>query len=550
MTMTTSIARPPQPLGFKFQQQELTDIKYSDESLELASSLDFSGRQRSSHPQLEHHYRNNRTSRPAQYGHPLSLSSAHATGSTLFTGRQVEEHMLRRKTPNGTLAAGYDGNQVEWMKRPHAFKHLVMQGEGRQQLKNSPRLNRDFGSPEATSTNQPLQPEITTRDGRSLWNQHTAMTLEASFQKPVAKLDMEPTSLDHLSRAVPRMDSILNQSQVLQQPFLGGAFQTVPIVLQPGWQPSAGPTASDKQGQYGPYWPDGAYIPYRPAAFRDVRIDPNNVSTWRNAQEDTRERAFPGVRCNDQDPQYYGNLDSRAALKSSYPQASASIIQQNRAVAQNCSPIDLQGLSLGMVQGGNESWLTKRSPFRTILPQEQGAPSNERSPSWQDLPISATSLTTDRSSYGVASSHLRFKERMLIEAHRAYLNLLASQPHAQQHTSIRNSTNERLSSYMTPQSPFSSNFRSVHPVRPSPVLFTARYPVDRGRRSAASTFQHADMKPATSATKALEVLTQLCQESEWQWVDGILLGGCLAYALTDYEKALQWYYRVLACDPK
>ena len=548
--MTTSVARPPQPLGFQFQQHDLTNVKYSDKQIRPDSSLGFGGRQRPSNPpRVENQYRDYRTSRPRRYAHPLPLTSSRQTGSTPFTGRQVEEHMLRRKTPNGTLAAGYDGNQVEWLKRPHAFKHLVMQVEGRQTVKDPSRLNRDSGFSEVTYAKQPLRQDIGTRDGRSPWDQYTTMTYESPFQKPVAKLDVEPISLDQSIRAVPRMDSILNQSQVLQPPFLGGAFQTVPIALESGWQPSGGPTVSDQQGQHGAYLPDGAYAPYRPAAFRDVRTN-TNMATWNISQGDTCERATPLAHCNDYDPQYYSSRDGRTAFKSTYPKESTPTTQQNRAAAQNCPPIDLQGLSLGTVQGGNESWLTKHSPFRAILPQEQRACLSERSPRWQNLSISVSSLTTDRPSYGVASSRLRFKERMLVEAHRAYLNLLASQHQAQQHAGIRNSTSERLSNHMAPQSPSNNNLRSVHVEGPGLVLSTAHYPVDEGRQSAASTLQHAEMSPVSSATKALEVLTQLCQESEWQWVDGILLGGCLAYALANYEKALQWYYRVLACDPK
>ena len=58
--------------------------------------------------------------------------------------------------------------------------------------------------------------------------------------------------------------------------------------------------------------------------------------------------------------------------------------------------------------------------------------------------------------------------------------------------------------------------------------------------------QHAVIE----ARRALEILDSLCQESNWQWVDGILLGGCLAYGLEQFQSALQWYERVLACDPK
>ena len=35
---------------------------------------------------------------------------------------------------------------------------------------------------------------------------------------------------------------------------------------------------------------------------------------------------------------------------------------------------------------------------------------------------------------------------------------------------------------------------------------------------------------------------------KWSWIDGILLGGCLAYALGDYQKAQDWYKHILTLD--
>ena len=56
--------------------------------------------------------------------------------------------------------------------------------------------------------------------------------------------------------------------------------------------------------------------------------------------------------------------------------------------------------------------------------------------------------------------------------------------------------------------------------------------------------------PVTNARSSLEVLSTLCEQSGWKWVDGILLGGCLHYGLEDYETALQWFTRVVACDSR
>ncbi|GAM85300.1 hypothetical protein ANO11243_033040 [Dothideomycetidae sp. 11243] len=52
------------------------------------------------------------------------------------------------------------------------------------------------------------------------------------------------------------------------------------------------------------------------------------------------------------------------------------------------------------------------------------------------------------------------------------------------------------------------------------------------------------------ASNALKSLEQLCIHTNWQWIDGLNLSGCLAYGLEDYKKALELYNRVLQLDPK
>jgi tetratricopeptide (TPR) repeat protein len=51
-----------------------------------------------------------------------------------------------------------------------------------------------------------------------------------------------------------------------------------------------------------------------------------------------------------------------------------------------------------------------------------------------------------------------------------------------------------------------------------------------------------------TAASALEAITKHCEESKWNWIDGILLGGCFAYALGDYKKAQEWYMHILTLD--
>lgn len=94
---------------------------------------------------------------------------------------------------------------------------------------------------------------------------------------------------------------------------------------------------------------------------------------------------------------------------------------------------------------------------------------------------------------------------------------------------------------VSPNSPFSSIF-----------LLAANGPLMDRRAISGPACQTAahDHNPGTRAVDALTVISGLCQETDWQWVDGMHLGGCLAYGLGNYSKAQRWYNKVLELDPK
>lgn len=69
-----------------------------------------------------------------------------------------------------------------------------------------------------------------------------------------------------------------------------------------------------------------------------------------------------------------------------------------------------------------------------------------------------------------------------------------------------------------------------------------------GSVSSANQSLRHEVPPSMTAASALEAITKHCEESKWNWIDGILLGGCLAYALGDYQKAQDWYKHILSLD--
>jgi hypothetical protein len=56
--------------------------------------------------------------------------------------------------------------------------------------------------------------------------------------------------------------------------------------------------------------------------------------------------------------------------------------------------------------------------------------------------------------------------------------------------------------------------------------------------------------PILNAKSSFDMLKNLCEQSNWKWIDGILLGGCLLYGLSRFEDAVEWFSRVLTLDSR
>lgn len=56
--------------------------------------------------------------------------------------------------------------------------------------------------------------------------------------------------------------------------------------------------------------------------------------------------------------------------------------------------------------------------------------------------------------------------------------------------------------------------------------------------------------PMNDARSSTDILKNLCEQSHWTWVEGMLALGCLQYALGQYSDALQCFSRITALDPR
>lgn len=188
---------------------------------------------------------------------------------------EASEHMLRRKTPNGTLAAGYDGSPVEWTKRPHVIKHLLLPASNASSQTIYPYgISETYAERSSSQTAHFISPAAGEQRAQ---NSDSKVPSNVTAQGARSS-DEEGANSRWISNSVQPagLDSFLDQSYSHQHHYNLAGSQHVPTVLQPMWPPCLGPTSVHSPGPYGPYWPDGAFEPYRPAPIRDPRFPYQN----------------------------------------------------------------------------------------------------------------------------------------------------------------------------------------------------------------------------------------------------------------------------------
>ncbi len=562
-------------------------------------------------------------------------------GSPRGSRLDASEHMLRRKTPSGTLAAGYDGTPVEWAADPHAVKdvqvpslNMTNMRMAHQQFPPAPNQYRSLTT--ASSHPRPENANLYGYNGYGKWEAGSA-----DIEK------MMRINCLHKPEYSPGIDSFLDQVPGPQGlSYLLPNGQQIPTLMQPTWQPCPGPTASDELGPYGPYWPNGSFVPYRPAALRYPRFFSPAGRAWIPANEDQRTnyrdrgwhsavgpRSVTRAQKNELGPYPHQLTFDRAHSSDTPPSTEYPsrhpprpyVVQESRATYElnNATP-------------GYQVYLGRAGQDRPPAPNGHDAQNKQGSYTGYSTPL--TSLVGyDREpllvpEQGPKASDVQFREKVLSWAHRIYIDLLASL-HQSRRASLQGKhvdsrqTFPRANIYPRPprqplsdfsaqfsdQSSFSDRnppgqgscrtsredhiskkprqddgshhrfagvingrhgdslcFPSTESVRDhqnnqrykecSPLATSFQSSTPGGfstfrrppgsRPSLPTTPSEKASSSLSDAVAALEMLTKLCQESEWLWVDGMLLGGCLAYGLGEYHKASWWYSKILANDPR
>lgn len=541
-----------------------------------------------------------------QYGQPLyksrfSLRQREQSKPKDPNG-DVSEHMLRRKTPTGTLAAGYDGRPVEWAGRPHAMKRFLMPASSAVGETVYPTL------PTIEPTNHPRQ---TMPQEFYLATQEQSRSLYGTTAENTDAKDVIPSGDPRSNPFQPAgLDSVLNQGS-WSYPFGGFAWeQRNPTLLQPMWPPSLGFTALNEPEQYRPRWAGDGYPSHRPTSFQASYHCPQPIKSHALG---SNQKQFTLGNMNQQEfnpkETFNGDIEHK--------------------FGGECVDLDENQNEAYSFQHGHPIPQHQRFSLAYRAKHHSTKPLSNRHASYRDHSYelhTSSHFETQRAQNPNSVIHpdqAQFKEKVLIWAHSVYGSLVASTQHSRRN--LRNSNqhgDRRLASciYLKPPrisfiNPAndqgsigydyeitqrgSSHIRDIkdrtiyhEPQRqPGPSIYNksscefatptqgsignqpGQGPDLRHQRQvngqdsslnmipsvitqtlpafrSPSLFQYHEASPISGATSALEILDRLCQESGWKWTEGMLLCGCLAYGLSEYDKAMNWYLRILSHDSK
>lgn len=459
---------------------------------------------------------------------PLLISKLRDLRQLNTRDHDMGEHMLRRKTPNGTLSAGFDGTPVEWGSNKRPMAEL-----------NSQRYS--FHEGQSQSLN------LQNVKGQEMFD---GMGARLHYRMPIVP---GPESSLPPQIWLPEYNKSQSLDSMLYQPaqnlnIYHNPMYPVPHVIQPGfWPPNHPLTVSNAQSRFGPYWPDGSFEPFRPSAFRDSQPQ------WTDH----------GLGDQNVAPSFKSPFNQRHELQG------WDGSNGNLPFHQPHDPRAGFSRHLGELNPLTPQTDTYRAPDMRMFPAQNSSPITSQWPPALN-PINSTE-----------STHPQFKNWVLYWAHRTHSNLLETRrqsmpkslkspssrpmkrPISQRRDSVSRSNDSPSQVHLTPfhnqsqeQRSFSDRIHSrsnnvgIGNGEISPT--TAVYRQLTSPTTTTQTSHPPTRTPLYNAIReaqhALRILDGLCSSSNWTWTDGILLGGCLAYGLEQFENALQWYERVLLLE--
>ncbi|KAK4156314.1 glycosyltransferase [Chaetomidium leptoderma] len=444
---------------------------------------------------------------------PQRIPALHriTTSFTRLHAHDQAENSLRRKTPSGTIDNGYDGSLTHLASGPPPLKHMIV-----------PASSRIF--PTAVVQRAPNQPV-----GVGMLQRPPAGPWAYSAPPPTGKYDLGMETMNNLHRT-PRGWGIGSPNAAALDPGAGDQANFMQPVPQhnyhgmPGLQPVLGPGYQQPLSQtvYSP----GGY--QQPAVWRDGSLGYQTMIPLANNY--TPQNSVDGAFMAPQSTIHHGLINAPGLGQAHY-----------FGLPLPSHPLD-DGFSR---YGHNHMAHHAAHPGQNAMPMTPGA-------GYFAKGVVAGSEV---------GSPTRFRERALQGAHKAYNDLLLYLTTTKKGHHRRSGSSSRPSPkmmvYPKPSTTPAGGGSRSRPLSAfaDPTASHAQQMVQK--EVAAHAFvnghhqrsYHEMGSPVLNARASLEMLSTLCEQSGWKWVEGMLLGGCLYYGLERYEEALEWFKRIVSLDP-
>ncbi|KIW17050.1 hypothetical protein PV08_04241 [Exophiala spinifera] len=501
-----------------------------------------------------------------QYAVPAESNAyRHARNNSTNLSYAEHEIVRQRKTPYGKLSE-QDTAALDKTIQVPPIKHLLLSSSPEFQT-NTPSYSSRWATSNHVSRSNAAAGIDLGRDGRQE-RQHKSHGNSQSYSyRPALEFSVG-------------LDSMLNQTLPLYptQRYYLQPGSNIPTVLPATLQSQFGPTASAGQEYYGPYWPDGTYNPYRPAAIRDSRFFPPAPTERFPLEHFQHPRTFQ--------------------------QTTHVPLARNSGYMQTVQA-PLLGMPLTTVESPAAKWNAVQNAYQNAqypFPQQYSPPEHLMTD-----PITASRPLLSSIVPGPSSERIAFRDRTFAWANKVYTDLLETirwtvkdqrasggstsdsrpvqkpaifpKPPRRSGSHFHETSLDRIST--NPSTPkFYPHYNNEHsmpeiPSRPQTAIYrpqqaqagAANQHLSASTNGSNTHYQPRDRIPEVrqpgqsladgftrppsfeSANSALRTMELLCHEADTPWVDGMLLAGCLAYGLGNYGKAEEWYQAVLKQEP-
>jgi tetratricopeptide (TPR) repeat protein len=471
-----------------------------------------------------------------QHSFPIRTSRASgrsATAGALPVHASFQEHNLRRKTPNGTIDAGYDGSPTQLSPASRPLKHMIL--TGRVSTGHSPRnaqilpFRQTVPHTEAFLGQNHIGDDGVNRSSRPIFNNddysqdHARGGFDpASGRYPHWRGQQQPHIYPqnhhrHLSvYANGNNDWTFGPPPYPMNESLPFGQMKRPIGFSPWNYPNPDQASSFRTGHfsispgaatYGEFGSDQAY---QSAVSHGLLHDP--MTNIRHSQHPhTAYMPLPsstGLVAGAQD-----------GANPAYPQFKEKVLLQAHR-----SYVDLLAYlqTTRKLHHGKAGSNTHPSSRLLIYPKPPKPTIKEQA----SFTTKICSTSTSNSSFGIGIDDIGQNQYQPSAARQISSNRPV-------HSSIGSGFPERTNALVRLDEP-----RSL----PSFGVAENGYPVPLGG------YISAPGSALGNARSSLQLIQNLCEQSGWKWIDGLLLAGCLQYGLEQYSNALKSFSRITALD--